>query len=147
MYTRLIRPLLFRLDPEQAHALTLTAMRLVGNLPGLAPLVSAWFRAPQEPVRAFGLQFPNRIGLAAGYDKDGMGWRGLASLGFGHIEVGTVTLRPQPGNPQPRIFRLPEEAGLINRMGFPGQGAQAAARRLSGRKPGRPGPGCQPWKE
>jgi dihydroorotate dehydrogenase len=87
-------------------------------------------------VEAFGLTFPNPIGLAAGYDKDGLGWRGLACLGFGHIEVGTVTLNPQPGNPRPRLFRLPDELALINRMGFPGKGAEFVARQVSGRRRG-----------
>jgi dihydroorotate dehydrogenase len=80
------------------------------------------------------LSFKNPMGLAAGYDKDGLGWRGLACLGFGHIEIGTVTLRAQPGNPKPRVFRLPEEQALINRMGFPGVGAEAVARRLTAKR-------------
>jgi dihydroorotate dehydrogenase len=88
-------------------------------------------------VRAFGLSFPNRVGLAAGYDKDGEGWRGLAALGFGHIEVGTVTPNPQPGNPKPRVFRLIDRRSVINRMGFPGRGADYVARRL--RRPRAPG--------
>ncbi len=83
------------------------------------------------------MSFPNPIGLAAGYDKDGLGWRGLACLGFGHIEVGTVTLQPQPGNPRPRLFRLPDELALINRMGFPGRGAEFVARQLSREAAGR----------
>jgi dihydroorotate dehydrogenase len=81
------------------------------------------------------LTFANPLGLAAGYDKDGLGWRGLACLGFGHIEIGTVTPRPQPGNPRPRLFRLPEDRALINRMGFPGRGAAFVAHRLKGRRP------------
>ncbi len=83
-----------------------------------------------------GLEFPNVVGLAAGYDKDARAWRGLAALGFGHIEVGTVTLQPQAGNPRPRIFRLPADRALINRMGFPSEGAEAVAARLAGRRPG-----------
>jgi dihydroorotate dehydrogenase len=86
-------------------------------------------------VEVFGLKFQNPIGLAAGYDKDGLGWRGLACLGFSHIEVGTVTPQPQPGNPRPRLFRLVEERGLINRMGFPGVGANYVARNLRGSRP------------
>lgn len=129
-----LRSLLFRLPPETAHALTLQAIRLAGNLPPVNAVVRAIFRAPQQPVQAFGLTFPNPVGLAAGYDKDGLGWRGLAGLGFGHIEIGTVTPRPQPGNPQPRLFRLIEEQGVINRMGFPGLGAAVAARQLAGKR-------------
>lgn len=130
-----VRSLLFRLDPEHAHALTLSLLRLSGSLPPIATVLRAVFRAPAVPVEAFGLRFSNPVGLAAGYDKDGLGWRGLACLGFGHIEIGTVTPRPQPGNPKPRLFRIPQEAALINRMGFPGLGADFAARRLQGKRP------------
>jgi dihydroorotate dehydrogenase len=133
MYAAL-RPLLFRMDPEDAHALTLRLMRLVGRLPPLGALLRRWFSAPGKQVQVFGLTFSNPVGLAAGYDKDGLAWRGLACLGFGHIEVGTVTLRAQAGNPKPRLFRLPEERALINRMGFPGQGAKRVAARLSGKR-------------
>lgn len=132
---RLIRSLLFRLDPEQAHTLTLNLIRLVGVLPPLRVLLRAWYAGPERPVQAFGLTFRNPVGLAAGYDKDGLGWRGLAALGFGHIEVGTVTPRPQPGNPKPRIFRLPQHQAVINRMGFPGKGAQFVRRQLFGSRP------------
>ncbi len=131
----LFRSLLFHLDAEQAHFLTLQLIRLAGALPGLREGFTAFFAAPPQPVQAFGVTFPNPIGLAAGYDKDGLGWRGLACLGFGHIEVGTVTVRPQPGNPRPRLFRLVEERGVINRMGFPGKGANFVALRLQGRRP------------
>jgi dihydroorotate dehydrogenase len=131
VYAR-IRPLLFRLDPEDAHTLTLQLIRLAGSLPPVRGLLRALMAAPAQPVQAFGLTFPNPVGLAAGYDKDGLGWRGMACLGFGHIEVGTITPRPQPGNPRPRIFRLPKEHALINRMGFPSRGADFVARRLRG---------------
>lgn len=90
-----------------------------------------------SPVEAFGLRFRNPVGLAAGYDKDGSAWRALAALGFGHIEVGTVTPRAQPGNPKPRVHRLREHRALVNRMGFPGEGADRVAARLGGGK--RPG--------
>ncbi len=129
------RALLFRMEPERAHALILGLMRLVGALPPATALLRRWFAAPQSPVEAFGLRFTNPLGLAAGYDKDALGWRGLATLGFGHIEIGTVTPRPQPGNPRPRLFRLPEDRALINRMGFPGRGADFVARRLSAPRP------------
>jgi dihydroorotate dehydrogenase len=131
----LLRSLLFRLEPEQAHGLTLGLLRLAGALPPVRASLRSVFAAPQLPVQAFGLTFSNPIGLAAGYDKDGLGWRGLACLGFSHIEVGTVTLRPQPGNPRPRLFRLPEQQALINRLGFPGQGADFVAGRLAGPRP------------
>jgi len=92
------------------------------------------------PVRVFGLDFPNHVGLAAGFDKNGVGWPMLTALGFGHVEIGTVTLHAQPGNPKPRMFRFPAEHAVINRMGFNNDGAQAMARRLAA----RPGPGHRP---
>lgn len=138
MYSSIVRPLLFRMDPEKVHALTLSLIRLVGKLPPVSLLVRRLYHAPSKPVSAFGLKFSNPIGLAAGYDKDGLGYRGLACLGFGHIEIGTITLRPQPGNPKPRVFRLPADRGLINRMGFPGLGADFACSQLQGRRAGGP---------
>ena len=132
MYQRLIRPLLFQLDPEQAHDLTLKALQLVGAFPFLLGLLRRFFTAYSlsSRVDAFGLTFPNPIGIAAGYDKDGIAVSGLAALGFGHIEIGTVTPRSQLGNPRPRIFRIPEQKALINRMGFPGRGADFVANKL-----------------
>ena len=135
MYT-LLRRLLFCLQPETAHGLALGLIRLAGALPPARAVLRALYRVPEaRPVRAFGLTFPNPVGPAAGYDKDGLGWRGLACLGFGHLEIGTVTPAPQPGNPRPRVFRLPESGALINRMGFPGLGAAFVARRLAGARP------------
>jgi dihydroorotate dehydrogenase len=125
------RPLFFKLDPETAHLLTLQLIRLGAYQP-FNLLLRAIYTVPGKPVEAFGLHFPNPVGLAAGYDKDGLAWRGLATLGFGHIELGTVTPRPQPGNPKPRVFRLVEDRAVINRMGFPGLGADYVARRLRG---------------
>ena len=125
------RPLLFKLDPETAHHLTLQLIRLGAYQP-LNFLLRAMYTAPGKPVEAFGLHFPNPVGLAAGYDKDGLAWRGLATLGFGHIEIGTVTPLPQPGNPKPRVFRLVDDRAVINRMGFPGLGAEYVAGRLRG---------------
>lgn len=119
---RYLRPLLFALPPETAHALTLAALRCYGL---------ARVRPTTEPcVRVMGLDFPNRIGLAAGFDKDGIAVAGAARLGFGFIETGTVTPRPQPGNPKPRLFRLRQDAALINRMGFNNAGATALAANL-----------------
>ncbi|GIX22321.1 MAG: dihydroorotate dehydrogenase (quinone) [Gammaproteobacteria bacterium] len=121
---RLLRPLLFRLDPERAHALTLGLLRLAGGAAGLG------LPAPRRPVEAMGLRFPNPVGLAAGLDKDGRCLAAWTALGFGFIEVGTVTPRPQPGNPRPRLFRIPAERALINRMGFNNEGVDALAARL-----------------
>lgn len=136
MYQHL-RPFLFRLEPEHAHNVTVALMRAAGALPPVAALLRTQFQPAHSPamVRAFGLTFANPLGLAAGYDKDGLAWRGLAALGFGHIEVGTVTVRPQGGNPGPRVFRIPESEAVINRMGFPNRGAEFVARRLGGPRP------------
>jgi dihydroorotate dehydrogenase len=127
----LFRALLFRLNPETAHKLTISLMQLTGDIHPINTFLRWIYAAPNQPVEVFGLKFSNPIGLAAGYDKDGLGWRGLASLGFGHIEIGTVTPKPQPGNPTPRLFRLPGEKALINRMGFPGMGAEYVLKRIS----------------
>ncbi len=133
----LTRSLLFHLDPERAHALALKAIARAGAIPPLRAALAAQFSVRDaDSVEAFGIRFPNCVGLAAGYDKDGEGWRGLAALGFGHIEVGTVTPEPQPGNPRPRVFRLPEKKSVINRMGFPGRGAEWVSKRLRGPRPG-----------
>jgi dihydroorotate dehydrogenase len=121
------------MDPENAHGLTLNLVRLAGNFPLTRWLLQSMYAAPVQSVNAFGLTFKNPIGLAAGYDKDGVAVSGLAALGFGHIEVGTVTPRPQAGNPRPRVFRLVEDKAVINRMGFPGRGADFVTRQLSKR--------------
>src|SRR3972149_11711539 len=115
-----IRPLLFRLDPEQAHNLTLKMLGAAGEFPVIERVIRRSFCFdPHKPVHAFGLDFPNPLGLAAVYDKDGRAIRGLAGLGFGHLELGTVTPLPQSGNLRPRVFRLAPNPALINRMGFP----------------------------
>jgi len=125
------RTLLFRLDPETTHQLTLQALRFAGNFPLSNWFLARLYKAPPKPVQAFGLTFKNPMGLAAGYDKDAVAIKGLSALGFGHLEVGTVTPEPQPGNPHPRVFRLPEDEAVINRMGFPGKGMQYVSDRLS----------------
>jgi dihydroorotate dehydrogenase len=124
-----IRPLLFRLEPETAHRLTLRLLRIGGYQP-FASMLRWMYAAPAKPVTAFGLTFRNAVGLAAGYDKDALAVRGLAALGFGHVEVGTVTPRPQPGNSKPRLFRLAEDQGIINRLGFPSRGAEFVQMKL-----------------
>ncbi len=132
-----LRPLIYQLTPEQAHTVTIRLLGLAGSIPPAAAVLRAFFRSRNAGprVQAFGLDFPNPLGMAAGYDKDGHGWRGLACLGFGHIEVGTVTPKPQPGNPQPRLYRLVEDRAVINRMGFNNHGAEYLAKRLQGRRP------------
>jgi dihydroorotate dehydrogenase len=120
----MLKPLLFRLDPEQAHDLILGLMRLAGYLSPVRKILRSMYGWEDARAVLFaGIRFPNPVGLAAGFDKDGTAWRGLSCLGFGHIELGTVTPLPQPGNPKPRIFRFPEQEGIINKMGFPGKGA------------------------
>jgi dihydroorotate dehydrogenase len=115
----LFRPLLFALDPESAHHATFAGLDTAARL-GVARLAAP--AVPPSPVTAMGLAFPNRVGVAAGLDKNAAHVDGLAALGFGFIECGTVTPRPQPGNPKPRLFRLVEAEGLINRLGFNNQG-------------------------
>jgi len=118
----LARPFLFGLDPEHAHEVTLGALARLQN----TPMQCAWAQARvDDPVTVAGLKFPNRIGLAAGLDKNGRCIDGLAAMGFGFIEVGTVTPKGQPGNPKPRMFRLPEANALINRLGFNNDGLDA----------------------
>jgi dihydroorotate dehydrogenase len=116
---KLLRLLLFRLNPETAHNLTLSLLRAAGVFPPAGYIMRAFLRGPDKSVEAFGLTFKNPIGLAAGYDKDALALEGLIHLGFGHVEVGTVTPRPQPGNARPRVFRLVEDRAVINRLGFP----------------------------
>ena len=130
----LLRPLFFALDPETAHDLALAGLDAAAAT-GIAPLVAS--RVPGSPIEAMGLRFPNRLGLAAGLDKNAAHIDGLASLGFGFIECGTVTPRPQPGNPKPRVFRLPEAEALINRLGFNNDGVE---RFLDNLKRARVGP-------
>jgi dihydroorotate dehydrogenase len=132
LYSHVVRPALFRIgsgDAEAAHELTVRALAAAGRLPvALAPL-RRWF-AVAAPRTVFGVRFPNAVGLAAGMDKNGVAVPGWAALGFGHVEVGTVTWHAQPGNPKPRLYRLPASGALINRMGFNNAGAEALAGRL-----------------
>ncbi|MCA1554907.1 MAG: quinone-dependent dihydroorotate dehydrogenase, partial [Chloroflexi bacterium] len=126
MYT-LLRPLLFRLDAERAHDLMLTILRTVGRAPRAVQLLARLYGVDDEQlhVSAFGLTFKNPVGLAAGYDKNGVALRGLSALGFGHIEVGTLTLKAQQGNPKPRVHRVAKAHALINSMGFPNEGVES----------------------
>jgi len=119
-----IRPVLFKLDPEVIHKITLLLIKYAGLLPPTAALLRAIFEVndPRLQVEAFGVKFRNPIGMAAGYDKDAEAVRGLSALGFGHIEVGTMTRQRQIGNPKPRVHRVIESQGVINSMGFPNNG-------------------------
>ena len=141
MYRQAVRPLLFRLDPEWVHHASLAAMTRTPLAALLAPFARRSF--PSLERKFFGLTFPNPVGLAAGFDKNAEGVTLWPRLGFGFMELGTVTPRPQPGNARPRIFRLPAEQGLINRLGFPNVGVEKVAQRLekvkaAGRWPSTP---------
>jgi dihydroorotate dehydrogenase len=141
VYRAVYAAVLRHLPPETAHAVGFWLIRAAAAVPGLAWL-GRRFLAPRDPalrVRALGLDFPGPLGLAAGFDKDGHGAAALAALGFGFVEVGTVTARPQPGNPKPRMFRFPAERALVNRMGFNNSGAAALAARLRSQRVRRGG--------
>ncbi|GAA4507739.1 quinone-dependent dihydroorotate dehydrogenase [Hymenobacter ginsengisoli] len=136
MYKSFVKPLLFKLDAERAHHLVFDNLKRVSQLPGTGALLSGLYnyQHPSLGREVFGLRFPNPVGLAAGLDKNAVLTDELASLGFGFVEIGTVTPRPQPGNPQPRLFRLPQDGALLNRMGFNNDGAAAVAARLARRQ-------------
>ncbi len=140
IYERLLRPLLFSLDAETAHDLIIALLRGASHVDPALRALNAFQPAP-KPKTVFGINFPNPIGLAAGLDKNGVALPAWAAMGFGFIEIGTVTAKAQQGNPKPRIFRFPEQQALINRLGFNNDGADAIASRLrklreSGRWPG-----------
>src|SRR5258708_4052645 len=141
-FEQLIRPALFTMESERAHELAVTGMALLGALTPLCGLLARWnlgsvVRA--RPIQAFGLTFSNCVGLAAGFDKNARAWPAAAALGFGHVEIGTVTALGQPGNPKPRMFRYPAQEAVINRMGFNNEGSEAVATRLAR----HPGPGAR----
>ncbi len=139
-YERVVRPVLFRNDPEHAHE---AAVKWLTRLSRVRPACALLEKAMQlsathhRPVHAFGLTFPNAVGLGAGFDKHATAWPAAAALGFGHVEIGTITAQAQPGNERPRVFRYPAEEAVINRMGFNNAGAEAIGRSLAGQpKPG-----------
>ena len=128
-YERFARPLLFALDPETAHHLAIGSLRFASHIPLLLAQLRRFAPIP-SPTNLFGLTFPNPVGLAAGFDKNGVALPAWEALGFGFIEIGTVTAHGQPGNPRPRIFRYPAQQALINRLGFNNDGADVVAARL-----------------
>lgn len=136
MYKSFIRPILFSIDPEKVHHLVFTILKWKGKVPGVKALFSTWFgyENPALTRELFGIKFKNPVGLAAGFDKDAKLIDELACFGFGFIEIGTLTPKPQPGNDKPRLFRLPADQALINRMGFNNEGVEAAVTRLKNRK-------------
>lgn len=131
IYEKLVKPIFFKQDPEKIHELAIKAMHIIGSI---APLRAAMEKfnlvRDEKPTEIFGVEFPNKIGLAAGFDKEALAWRAAAAFGFGHLEIGTISMHKQSGNPKPRIFRYPEEAAIVNSCGFPNDGAEAIAARL-----------------
>lgn len=137
-YEKVMRPWFFRMDSERAHEAGVSAMATLGKLAPVCRALEAWHQLPARryhPVKVFGLEFPNTVGLAAGFDKHATAWPAAAAMGFGHVEIGTVTALAQPGNPKPRVFRYPEQEAVINRMGFNNAGAEAVAARLAKQTP------------
>jgi dihydroorotate dehydrogenase len=135
MYKLLIRPIFFLVDPEKIHHVAFRSIKVMFSIPGMSWLWKKLYVIEDKRLEreVFGIKFPNPVGLAAGFDKDGKLFNELSSCGFGFIEVGTVTPKPQEGNPKPRLFRLPEDKGLINRMGFNNAGVEQLVKRLKGR--------------
>lgn len=132
MYKLLIKPIFFSFDPENVHHFVFKSIKLAHRIPGIGSLIKLFYKKedPALARKVFGLNFPNPVGLAAGFDKDAKLYKELSSFGFGFIEIGSVTPKSQEGNPKPRLFRIPEDSALINRMGFNNEGAEAAAERL-----------------
>lgn len=132
MYRSLIRPLLFKFDPEKVHYFTFDALKTLFKIPGLSSFYNSKYSIedPRLEQEVFGLKFKNPVGLAAGFDKDAKLYKELGQLGFGFVEIGTVTPKPQPGNEKKRLFRLREDSAIINRMGFNNEGVEAAVKRL-----------------
>lgn len=132
IHRSLVRPLLFRLEPERAHGVVMAGLALLARTPPVGALMERRLKVddPRLAQELWGLRFPNPVGLAAGFDKQADAVPVWANLGFGFAEVGTITAQPQPGNPKPRVFRLTDERGLINRLGFNSDGADAVAERL-----------------
>ncbi len=133
LYQKILKPLFFLMDPEKAHYMAMDLFSLSCKIPGVRSYLKRKNAFSREGVQVAGIHFPNKIGLAAGFDKNGKWMHELALLGFGHIEVGTVTRLPQPGNDKPRLFRLPDNNALINRMGFNNDGVDALVKRLENR--------------
>jgi dihydroorotate dehydrogenase len=134
IYEKLLRPLFFRLESERAHEVGVEMLALLGKLSPVCRMLEAHVRLTPslfKPVEAFGLRFPNAVGLAAGFDKNARAWPAAAALGFGHVEIGTVTALAQLGNPKPRMFRYPAQEAVINRLGFNNRGSEAVAATLS----------------
>ena len=135
MYKLLLRPLLFCFDPERVHHFTFGLIRFMHKL-GFGPLFRSIYKKQNNSLKrkVFGLEFDNPVGLAAGFDKDALLYNELSNFGFGFVEIGTLTPKPQEGNPKKRLFRLKKDKAIINRMGFNNQGVESAVKRLRNRK-------------
>jgi len=135
MYKSIVRPLLFKFDPEGVHHFSFRSIKLLSKL-GLTRLATSFFQVEDKALerKVFGLKFKNPVGLAAGFDKDAKLYQELSDFGFGFVEIGTLTPKPQPGNPKKRLFRLKEDQAIINRMGFNNGGVEAAVARLKKNK-------------
>ncbi|MDB2695006.1 quinone-dependent dihydroorotate dehydrogenase [Flavobacteriaceae bacterium] len=136
MYKSFIKPVLFLFDPEWVHHTVFATLKAVNRIPGMGSLIRTFYQVKDKRLerKLFGLTFPNPVGLAAGFDKDAKLFQELFNFGFGFIEIGTLTPKPQLGNPKKRLFRLPEDQGLINRMGFNNEGVEVAVDRLKKNK-------------
>jgi dihydroorotate dehydrogenase len=137
-YEKIFRPALFRQDSERAHEIGVDAMAWLGRLAPFRRSLELWTSRKikcARPIQTLGLTFPNAVGLAAGFDKNARAWPAAAAMGFGHVEIGTITALAQPGNPKPRVFRYPAHEAVINRMGFNNDGAEAVAARLARQPP------------
>lgn len=131
IYKDIFKPLLFRQDPERAHEMAVFLLKLLGQVRPLTQLMTWYNKVNAAPIKLWGLDFPNFVGLAAGFDKNGECWQAASAIGFGHVEIGTVTLHRQSGNPKPRLYRFPEENALINAMGFNNDGVHSLVEHLS----------------
>jgi dihydroorotate dehydrogenase len=127
MYKRIIRPIFFLFDPEKIHHFTFSSLKLICRIPGIGSLFRSLFEVRDSKLKRelFGLSFENPVGLAAGFDKNAVLFNELANFGFGFVEIGTVTPKPQDGNPKKRLFRLKSDQGIINRMGFNNEGLES----------------------
>ncbi|MCD7962565.1 MAG: quinone-dependent dihydroorotate dehydrogenase [Rikenellaceae bacterium] len=136
MYNKIIRPLLFKISPEKIHHIIVDLLKFGHYIPGCRPILRSMFAIKDKNLEreVFGIKFPNPVGLAAGFDKNAEVYEELNAMGFGFVEVGTVTPKAQPGNPKPRLFRLPKDSALINRMGFNNKGVESMAKNLRKKK-------------
>lgn len=130
IYQNIIKPILFKQEPERAHHAAILTFKIMGKFWPIIPLMKSWNHVKMRPIEILGLKFPNHIGIAAGFDKNAECFQAAPAFGFGHIEIGTVTFHPQEGNPKPRLFRFPKQEAIINRMGFNNDGAKLIAERL-----------------